>query len=381
MISTQQGGTISQSFQQNQIGITGKIDNTKKLNFNCDANIAPNTTVILQAPPISGELSTTNSRVVANNLATTGATINISGANAPTTGQLLTATNLNTANWQTSTGLPSGTGIVEVNNGVASTVSNLSLGLVDSIGIGIPTFSTNAVAYYNISLGNGALANLSSNSFTGYCLAFGPRTANKLVGNLTSGIIAIGYEILKNLEGTSSVNNNTGIGYNTCQGTYLNGAQENVVIGVNTGNSIVTASLNSVMGFNSMPNNSDQTYNTCIGTNSGASSYGMSYASLIGANTNTDVSNLTNVVCLGYGTTCSTSNTCVLGNGQSVVLGSDTPDPSALLTLTSTTKGVLTSRLETFRKNNIVSPASGLIVYDIDLKKLCYYNGSSWITI
>jgi hypothetical protein len=53
---------------------------------------------------------------------------------------------------------------------------------------------------------------------------------------------------------------------------------------------------------------------------------------------------------------------------------------SAVLEVTSTTKGVLFPRMTTSEKNAIASPAAGLVVYDTTLNKLCVYT-TAWETI
>jgi hypothetical protein len=55
-----------------------------------------------------------------------------------------------------------------------------------------------------------------------------------------------------------------------------------------------------------------------------------------------------------------------------------TVDASSVLDIQSTTKGVLLPRLTTTEINNIVSPATGLTVYNTTVNTLCFYNGSSW---
>jgi hypothetical protein len=54
---------------------------------------------------------------------------------------------------------------------------------------------------------------------------------------------------------------------------------------------------------------------------------------------------------------------------------------SAILHVTSTTKGFLPPRMTTTQKNAITSPAAGLIVYDSTLNKLCVRTASAWETI
>jgi hypothetical protein len=55
--------------------------------------------------------------------------------------------------------------------------------------------------------------------------------------------------------------------------------------------------------------------------------------------------------------------------------------PSAQLELDSTTKGFLPPRMTTTQKNAIASPATGLVVYDTTLNKLCLRTASAWETI
>ncbi len=70
----------------------------------------------------------------------------------------------------------------------------------------------------------------------------------------------------------------------------------------------------------------------------------------------------------------------IKSNAQ-VGIGTITPDASAMLDITSTTQGLLAPRMTTIEKNSITSPANGLLIYDTDLSKFNYYNGSAWTTI
>jgi hypothetical protein len=58
-----------------------------------------------------------------------------------------------------------------------------------------------------------------------------------------------------------------------------------------------------------------------------------------------------------------------------------TSAPSALVEVRSTTKGFLPPRMTTTQKNAITTPATGLVLYDSTLNKLCVYTGSAWETI
>jgi len=66
---------------------------------------------------------------------------------------------------------------------------------------------------------------------------------------------------------------------------------------------------------------------------------------------------------------------------QNVGIGITTPDNSALLDLTSTSKGILIPRMTTAQRVAIVTPATGLLVYDTNLQQFWYYNGSVWTAI
>jgi hypothetical protein len=71
-------------------------------------------------------------------------------------------------------------------------------------------------------------------------------------------------------------------------------------------------------------------------------------------------------------------------NNGGKVADSDIPIPqvaSAVLEVSSTTRGFLKPRLTTAQKNAIATPAAGLEIYDTDLNRPCFYNGTSWITL
>jgi hypothetical protein len=67
-------------------------------------------------------------------------------------------------------------------------------------------------------------------------------------------------------------------------------------------------------------------------------------------------------------------------NSGTIAIGTATPNASALLDVSSTTKGFLPPRMTTTQKNAITSPAAGLVVYDTTLNKLCVYT-TAWETI
>jgi hypothetical protein len=54
---------------------------------------------------------------------------------------------------------------------------------------------------------------------------------------------------------------------------------------------------------------------------------------------------------------------------------------SSILQADSTTQGFLPPRMTTTQKNAIATPAEGLMVYDTVLKRPCFYDGTSWVTL
>jgi hypothetical protein len=79
---------------------------------------------------------------------------------------------------------------------------------------------------------------------------------------------------------------------------------------------------------------------------------------------------------LGFVTIVST-----LSFAQSVGIGNSSPAASAMLDISSTTKGLLIPRMTTGQRTGITSPATGLMVYDVTTNSFWYYNGSAWASV
>jgi hypothetical protein len=71
----------------------------------------------------------------------------------------------------------------------------------------------------------------------------------------------------------------------------------------------------------------------------------------------------------------------IIGDAGTSVNPSILDVASAILNVSSTTKGFLPPRMTSTQKNAIASPAQALMVFDTTLVKLCVYNGTSWETI
>jgi hypothetical protein len=67
-------------------------------------------------------------------------------------------------------------------------------------------------------------------------------------------------------------------------------------------------------------------------------------------------------------------------NGQSIGIGTTSPNTSAILDISSTNKGLLLPRMNTVQRTGILTPASGLTVYDTDTNSTWIFNGT-WVEL
>ena len=72
------------------------------------------------------------------------------------------------------------------------------------------------------------------------------------------------------------------------------------------------------------------------------------------------------------------------GFSQSVSINSTgaAPDTTAMLDVSSSTKGLLVPRMTAVQKNAIANPATGLLVYQTDGDEgFYYYSGAGWLLL
>src|ERR1700675_2110510 len=63
-------------------------------------------------------------------------------------------------------------------------------------------------------------------------------------------------------------------------------------------------------------------------------------------------------------------------------IGTTTPNASSLLDVTSTTKGILVPRMTKTQRDAIVSPATGLLIYQTNnTPGFYYYSGTAWTAV
>jgi hypothetical protein len=212
------------------------------------------------------------------------------------------------------------TTILSVNDAGNATIGG-TLTTGDDIVIGnIGVGKGKSTGIYNTTMGNGPLASATSSSTVGYTVAIG-RTAGFAIASGIRNVI-IGTETVQQ---SGSVSNSVIIGTQVFMG--------------------VTSTITDTLA---------------IGTGDNSNYHPTIYATNINGN----------------------SPNVRIGNNSALTAAVPTaPKASAILELSSTTKGFLPPQMTTAQKNAISSPANGLMVYDTDLARPCFFNGATWITL
>ncbi len=81
------------------------------------------------------------------------------------------------------------------------------------------------------------------------------------------------------------------------------------------------------------------------------------------------------------GTNWILNGTNFYNNGSNIGIGTTTPNASAIAEMNSTVQGFLPPRMTTTQRNAIVSPASGLQIYNSTTGCLNFYSGSAWYEV
>lgn len=71
----------------------------------------------------------------------------------------------------------------------------------------------------------------------------------------------------------------------------------------------------------------------------------------------------------------------ILAQGVAINNTNTDPDPTAMLDVNSTNKGVLVPRMSSAQRTAITSPALGLLVFDLTTNGFWYFNGTIWVQI
>jgi len=245
-----------------------------------------------------------------------------------------------------------------LNSGIANT----------SFGVG--SLPTTATGGSNTAFGANSLSGVTTGTFN---IAVGRLAGTKL--STSSSNIAIGYRTLGDAGAGHTGNENVSVGHNSM--IFTTTATRNAGYGWFAGYNLTTGNNNTFLGGSSGgltttgSNNISVGYESTTGT-TGSKNLTLSYQGNIPTATSSNQMNIGNVL---WGADCSGTGTTAAG---SLSVGVNTPNASALLDLTSTTKGLLLPRMTTTQINAIASPAAGLTVYNTTLALICFYNGTAW---
>src|SRR5215813_5292771 len=78
----------------------------------------------------------------------------------------------------------------------------------------------------------------------------------------------------------------------------------------------------------------------------------------------------------------SISQTNTFPSAGAAGIGTITPNTSSLLEINSTTKGLLISRMTKTQRDAVVTPATGLLIYQTDKTPgFYYYSGTAWTAV
>ena len=75
------------------------------------------------------------------------------------------------------------------------------------------------------------------------------------------------------------------------------------------------------------------------------------------------------------------NNALMIRDDGRVAMGTNAPDASAILTVTSTTQGILFPRMTTTQRNAIATPADGLVIYNTTDNKLQVRADGAWVDL
>ena len=287
-----------------------------------------------------------------------------------------------------STGAATFSGNVGIGGGTPSIFTPYSVATFGSL-----STTNNGITIASTTTGNGLLefadgSGGGSASYRGYIqyahtsdsLIFGTSGSNRLTigstGNVligssvtASSFIKSGGTSLQFLKADGSVDSNT---YLTSS-SGITGSGTSGFIPILTG--ATTIANSKINAASSTIYNVNPTAGQYAWSFGGSTTTGQSYGAVITGGTNSSD--------MGFKVmnAAATVNYFVVRGDGHVGIGTNVPATSALLDVTSTTKGFLPPRMTTLQKNAIASPQAGLVIYDTTLNKLCVRVAAAWQTV
>ncbi|MGC4039385.1 MAG: hypothetical protein QM710_00925 [Flavobacterium sp.] len=174
---------------------------------------------------------------------------------------------------------------------------------------------------------------------------------------------------------TASGSNSTAMGFNTTASGSVSTA-----FGQQT---TASGSYSTAMGLLTAASGN---YSTTMGIDNIAPSYGETvlgvYANPYTPASATAFNSADRIFSVGNGTTAARSNAMTIIKDGKIGIGTDAPNASALLDISSTNKGVLVPRMTEAQRIAIPTPATSLLVYQTDTATgFWYYNGTAWVNL
>jgi hypothetical protein len=245
---------------------------------------------------------------------------------------------------------------------------------------------TNTTGSSNSFFGN----NAGINNTTGFNNSFFGRNSG-LNNNIASNNSFFGAS--SGQGNTTGVNNSF---FGSSAGANNSTGNDNSFYGLSAGQANTVGFQNSFFGRSSGMNILQGSNTVLIGFNSGrflangsSSLTSLSNSVLLGADARTNADSETNQIVIGHTAIGLGSNTTVIGNSSTtfgrwwgnLLIGTSTNQASSVLTMESTTRGFLPPRMTSTERNNIATPATGLVVYNTTDNRLSVYNGTAWVNL
>jgi hypothetical protein len=273
---------------------------------------------------LAGVNSTTTSATTTNFFATNGAFGNLTATSFSTGNSSVAGLNFTNATGTNATTTAHFSSILTATSAILTNATTTSFFTT--------TGSTTNLFYTN---GSGGALTLSGTLTGAGALITGSSSLQAFTFTSATGTSATST----NLFATNAVATN--LAYTSGNGTTLN------ITGLLTAGNILTTGSSTLQNFTGVN-----------GTTTNATSTSLFATTLTGTN-----ATLTNI------------------SGSALAVGLVTPASSAIVDITSTTKGFLAPRMTDTQRDAIVSPAAGLMIYNTVSNAYNVYNGSTWASI
>jgi Uncharacterized conserved protein (DUF2190) len=208
--------------------------------------------------------------------------------------------------------------------------------------------------------------------------------------NISLGVGAGNTTFGSNFFGYNAGNGATGANYSNFLGTNAgkdaSAASNSTFIGSSAGNGATNSLFSNFIGEHAGQDATDAQYSNIIGYYAGASFSGNNLGPnniIIGSNISLPdgATNAINIGGLIFGLEANSTlsgNPVITPSNGNVGIGIANPEETAILDLSSTTRGALIPRLTTTQQTAISSPATGLLLWNTDSAALCEYTAGAW---